>query len=153
MNYYAFANRLRGSESKLVGCGLLIAPSVLAFCFAWLASGKLSPWSFLGLGAYLLHVLIIFKWFWGSDYWASMGKAGDAKKLTALWKWKSIIGFALLFYPFGYKMQRVGAVYIAAKDDIEGAEYETGRIYTPHILGATVTSLFYIAAPYLWGLT
>ena len=77
-NYYSWANRYRGSKSKALGYLLLMLPTLFIVNISLFGN-----WLYILLFSvvYLLHTLIIFKWFWGSDYWASMGKAGNERKL------------------------------------------------------------------------
>jgi hypothetical protein len=164
MNYYAWANRYRGDGHKLTGCVLLAAPSVaLVTLILGLGYGLgLIPllWASLGVLGYILlitiHILIIFKWFWGSDYWPSLGKAGDLRKLTDLWLEKSVVAFALIGNPwFGFKMQEAGGIYFRCltpemPDSIARAERLIGELYGWQILKATAVHVVAIAAFIAW---
>jgi len=144
--YYAWANRYRGSKSKSLGYLFLMLPTLIAINFVlfghWI-------WMIGFTVIYLLHTLIIFKWFWGSDYWSGwymdVDRPGDLKALERVWLWKSIAGFALLGQPWlGIPMKRAGKIYIDAREDIESAELKVGALYGKLIMIATLCLAFYL---------
>lgn len=165
LRYYAWANRYRGNGHKLAGYFLLGAPLLVGFLAPWLVGYAITGylhWLPLAVAAITipLHILIIFKWVWGSEYWPTLGKAGDRKKLRFLWKWKSIVAFGLLGNPFlGKEMERVGDIYfntlLAQKEDtgLKESEKLSMPVYARQVAKAIAGNAAFVLVFYLvWGL-
>ncbi len=163
MNYYAWANRYRGNGHKLAGMALLAAPLLLAdiACVValWLST-SFPLWAGLPVaGITILHVLVIFKWFWGSDYWPTGSKPSE-RKLSDLWTEKSVAAFFLIGAPwFGFRMGEAGGIYhlyIDPQDlqpnNVQMAEYRIGAFYGRQQLLAIGQHITMAAAYTAWRL-
>ncbi len=131
MNYYALTNRYRGTEHrKALGCLLMALPAALisgvGWGWFWYSTGLFAPFLYVLL-ANLLSSFLCLMWWHKSDYWRF------PDRMTRQWMWKGLVAFGLLGNPFGYELQKLGAVYAenftSSKEDKEAIERAEGRAW------------------------